>query len=185
MYKMERSGHLGSSDWLTVTSHVIPVACSKSGFPVGSLATVEDALYLSSLHPSAALFINKPIITPQSFSNSVQNGNCVRRHTVIIPHCITESLAFGPITAIVSPPRFNGKVLSLFISSVIDLRAMSSARESCPAEATTEKGMPVQDTFSGSSISPKAKRAVKRRLTATSTAFSSIFPCFTASTRAS
>jgi opacity protein-like surface antigen len=91
----------------------------------------------------------------------------------------------GPITAIVRPPRFNGKELSLFISSVIDLRAMSSARESCPAEATTEKGMPVQDTFSGSSISPKAKRAVKRRLTATSTAFSSIFPCFTASTRTS
>ena len=36
----------------------------------------------------------------------------------------------------------------------MDSRAIFNARESWAAEATTEKGILVQDTFSGSSISP-------------------------------
>ena len=39
----------------------------------------------------------------------------------------------------------------------MDLRAISKTNESCSAEATTEKGIFVQDTSSGSSISPKTK----------------------------
>ena len=89
---------------------------------------------------------------------------------------MTESLAFGPMTATVSPPRFNGSTRCLFSNNVMDSRAIRSASESCAAEATTEKGILVHDTLSGSFISPKSKRAFSNRLTDLSMTFSSI--CF-------
>ena len=97
---------------------------------------------------------------------------------------MTESLALGPITATVSPPRLNGKKLSLFISNVMDLRAIFNANESWAAEATTENGIFAQDTFSKSSISPSSKRAFNKRFTEVFTFSSEINPFFTLSTKA-
>ena len=94
---------------------------------------------------------------------------------------MTESLALGPITATVKLPRFNGSTFCLLSNNVIDSRAIFNANESCVAEATTEKGIFVQDTLEGSSISPKSKRAFSNFFTERSITFSSIIPFFAAS----
>ena len=100
------------------------------------------------------------------------------RNTVIISHCITESLALGPITATFRWV-FRGRMLFLFCKSTNDSRAIRKAN--CLMFLTIQhRGRNFRPSRC-SSISPSSKRAVNKRFNEISISFSSIKPAFTAS----
>ena len=91
----ERSGHLRSGHRIAFMLYVVPVTCSKS-LSGCRFALAEYTLDQCSFHPAAPLFINQFIIRTQSLAYTAQNGDCVRRHAVVISPLHHRVIGIGP-----------------------------------------------------------------------------------------